>query len=103
MTGSDTWGGVWRKGLPVAPGARNAAGAVAPGGTLLVISHDKTNLEHGYGGPQDPAVLTSPDQVAAALEDFDIEKAERVNRDVETADGPRVGNRPRRPGPPFGV
>lgn len=69
---------------------RNAAAAVAPGGTLLVIAHDETNLEHGYGGPQDPAVLTGPLAVAAALEGFDIEKAERVEREVETADGPRV-------------
>ena len=44
----------------------------------------------GYGGPQDPAVLTGPDAVAAALEGFDIEKAERVEREVETPDGPRV-------------
>jgi SAM-dependent methyltransferase len=69
---------------------RNAAGAVTPGGTLLVIAHDESNLEYGYGGPQDPAVLTGPVAVAAALEGFDIEKAERVEREVETADGLRV-------------
>ncbi|MFI5054188.1 MAG: class I SAM-dependent methyltransferase, partial [Acidimicrobiia bacterium] len=69
---------------------RNAAAAVAPGGLLLVISHDETNLEQGYGGPQDPAVLTGPLDVATALDGFDIEKAERVERVVETADGPRV-------------
>jgi SAM-dependent methyltransferase len=68
----------------------NAAAAVAPGGILLVIAHDETNLEHGYGGPQDPAVLNGPLAVAAALEGFDIEKAERVEREVGTTDGPRV-------------
>jgi SAM-dependent methyltransferase len=68
----------------------NAAAAVAPGGILLVIAHDETNLAHGYGGPQDPAVLTGPDDVAAALEGFDIEKADRVEREVDTVDGPRV-------------
>lgn len=67
-----------------------AAAAVAPGGLLLVIAHDETNLEHGYGGPQDSAVLTGPVAVAASLEGFDIEKAERVDREVETVDGPRV-------------
>ncbi len=69
---------------------RNAAAAVAPGGTLLVISHDASNLEHGYGGPQEPAVLTGPEAVAAALGGFEIVKAERVERPVATADGPRT-------------
>ena len=69
---------------------RNAAAAVAPGGTLLVIAHDESNLEVGYGGPQDPRVLTSPAAVAAALDGFEVQKAERVERVVETADGPRV-------------
>jgi len=69
---------------------RNAAAAVAPGGTLLVISHDESNLEHGYGGPQDPSVLTGPETVAAALTGFEIVKAERVERPVDTADGPRT-------------
>ena len=54
-----------------------------------MIAHDETNLEHGYGGPQDPAVLTGPVAVAALLDGFDIEKAERVERDVDTAEGPR--------------
>lgn len=45
---------------------RGAAAAVRPGGTLLVVSHDVTNLTAGVGGPQDAAVLTTPDAVAAA-------------------------------------
>jgi SAM-dependent methyltransferase len=69
---------------------RHAAAAVGPGGTLLVIAHDETNLERGYGGPQDPSVLTGPLATAAALEGFDIEKAERVEREVDTANGLRV-------------
>jgi hypothetical protein len=28
-----------------------------PGGTLLVIAHERDNLEHGYGGPPGPAFL----------------------------------------------
>ena len=68
----------------------HAAAAVAPGGTLLVIAHDESNIERGYGGPQDPAVLTGPEAIAAALEGFEIVKAERVERPVDTADGPRV-------------
>jgi SAM-dependent methyltransferase len=69
---------------------RNAAAAVAPGGTLVVIAHDESNLGQGYGGPRDPAVLTGPEAVAAALDGFEIEKADRVERPVDTADGPRV-------------
>lgn len=69
---------------------RNAAAAVAPGGMLLVVAHDETNLEHGYGGPQDAAVLAGPGQMVAILDEFEIEKAERVERVVTTPDGPRV-------------
>ena len=46
---------------------RRAAVGVAPGGTLLVVGHDTTNLTGGHGGPQDPDVLFSPDDVAADL------------------------------------
>lgn len=34
---------------------RMAAAAVAPGGRLLVVAHDSTNLTAGFGGPQGPA------------------------------------------------
>ena len=43
-----------------------AAGAVASGGTFLLVGHDLTNVEHGHGGPSDPAVLLTPDEVAAS-------------------------------------
>ena len=36
---------------------RNLGRALAPGGTLLVVAHDSSNLAEGTGGPQDPAVL----------------------------------------------
>jgi SAM-dependent methyltransferase len=64
-----------------------AAGAVAPGGTLLVVGHDLQNLNGGHGGPKDPHVLFTPEQVAAELPGLEIEKAERVLRPVETEDG----------------
>ncbi|GAA2502618.1 hypothetical protein GCM10010406_43930 [Streptomyces thermolineatus] len=68
---------------------RRAAGAVAPGGALLVVGHDTTNLTEGVGGPQDPDVLFTPDDVLADLADSGLEavRAERVHRPVETADG----------------
>jgi SAM-dependent methyltransferase len=64
-----------------------AAEAVAPGGTLLVVGHDLQNLNGGYGGPKDPRVLFTPEDVAGELPGLEVEKAERVLRPVETEDG----------------
>lgn len=73
------------------PILRHAAAAVAPGGTFLLVSHDRDNLENGYGGPQDVAVLTSPEQVVAALGKFvAVERAEVAERHVQTDDGDRI-------------
>jgi hypothetical protein len=60
-----------------------AAAAVAPGGTLLLVAHDRANLTDGVGGPRDPDVLQTPDQVAGALPGFRIQRAERIRRPVE--------------------
>jgi SAM-dependent methyltransferase len=70
----------------------HAVHALAPGGTLLIIGHDRTNLARGYGGPQDAAVLTTPDELATdlAAAGLEIEKAELVERVVETPDGSRT-------------
>jgi SAM-dependent methyltransferase len=59
---------------------RAAAEAVAPGGTILIIGHDRTNLDHGVGGPRDPEVLFTPAEVAADLADLAVERAEVVRR-----------------------
>jgi SAM-dependent methyltransferase len=59
-----------------------AAGALAPGGTLLLIGHDRTNMTDGVGGPSDPTIHFTPDEIAAELKGLEIEKAERVLRDV---------------------
>lgn len=76
-----------------------AAGALGPGGTLLVIGHDTTNPTDGVGGPQDPSVLFGPDDVVADLEGLEgpapgpgglvVERAERVRRPVDTPEGAR--------------
>ena len=71
---------------------RRAADAVAAGGTLLVIGHDRTNLQEGYGGPQDPTILFSPDDVTddlAGIDELRVVRADRVMRPVMTADGER--------------
>ena len=61
---------------------------LAPGGTLLLVAHDSTNLAEGTGGPQDPAVLMSAEDVLADLEGIEVEvvRAERVAREVSAAD-----------------
>lgn len=71
---------------------RRAAAALAPGGVLLVVAHDSSNLEHGWGGPQDPAVLYTAAHVIADLdgEGLEIERAETVGRPVETPDGEKT-------------
>ena len=66
---------------------RHAAQALAAGGVLLVVGHDSTNLTEGFGGPKDPDVLFSPDDVVSDLEGLDIVRAERVTRRVTTDDG----------------
>jgi len=70
----------------------HAAAALAPGGMLLVVAHDRSNLDGGWGGPRDPAVQSTPAEMRAVLEALGLRvtKAERVERPVDTPDGPRV-------------
>jgi SAM-dependent methyltransferase len=56
--------------------------ALADRGTIVVVGHDRTNLTDGVGGPRDPALLYTPNEIAAALPSLTVEKAERVLRDV---------------------
>jgi SAM-dependent methyltransferase len=74
------------------PIVRAAASAVAPGGVFLLVAHDRRNLEHGHGGPQDPTVLYTASDVVGDLEgtSLEIERAETVKRPVQTSEGERV-------------
>jgi 2-polyprenyl-3-methyl-5-hydroxy-6-metoxy-1,4-benzoquinol methylase len=65
-----------------------AAAAVAVGGTLLVVGHDRTNLADGVGGPQDPDVLFTPGEVAADLAGFRVERADVTRRHAANGLGP---------------
>lgn len=67
-----------------------AADAVAPGGTFLFVGHDLLNRTEGVGGPSDPSLLCTPDEIAAELPGLEIEKAERVLREVADADRPAI-------------
>jgi len=68
---------------------RQAASAVADGGYLLVIAHDSTNLEHGFGGPQDPMVLYTADDVATDIDGLGlvVESSEVKHRAVPLEPG----------------
>ena len=67
-----------------------AASALAERGTFLLIGHDLTNLTEGVGGPSDPGVLYTPDDIVAELPELEIEKAGRVLRGVDRADRPAI-------------
>ena len=76
-----------------------ATAALAPGGTVVLIGHDLTNLTHGVGGPSDPELLSTPDELASELPGLEIEKATTILRDVDGEDRDAIDNlvRARRP------
>jgi len=71
---------------------RTVAEAVAPGGLFLLVAHDSSNLDHGCGGPQNPAVLYTASDVVGDLKGsgLEIERAETVERPVDTPAGERL-------------
>ncbi len=64
-----------------------------PGGTLLLVAHDTTNLTEGTGGPQDPSVLMTAEDVLDDLagETHKVVRAERVERKVDDGHGGVAG------------
>ncbi|MDO8732564.1 MAG: class I SAM-dependent methyltransferase [Actinomycetota bacterium] len=82
--------------LHLAPAERNAVlalavSAVAPGGRLMVIGHDKRNLAEGIGGPQDANLLFTPEEIVVQLEGLGLQIAHSQTRErlVETDQGAR--------------
>ena len=59
-----------------------AAGTLAPGGVALVVGYDSTNVPDGEGGPRDPELLFTPEDISADLDGLRVERAETI----------RVGN-----------
>jgi SAM-dependent methyltransferase len=61
-----------------------AAAAVAPGGRLLIVGHDRLNATEGEGGPPDPTRLFTAEEIGRELTATDpgltIERAETVRR-----------------------
>jgi SAM-dependent methyltransferase len=64
-----------------------ARAALASGGTFLLVGHDRSNLEHGHGGPQRLEVLYTADEVAGLFGGLAIEEAGTRRRPVETDQG----------------
>ena len=78
-----------------------AAGWVAPGGHLLVLGHDRANIEAGAPGPTNPDVLYTPEllrsAVGAGIGAPTVHRCETVRRDLaidpEGPDDARAGAR----------
>jgi len=67
----------------------HAASALSLGGTLFMVGHARLNLTHGVGGPQRSELLWEPSEIrreVAAL-GLTVQRAEHVQRPVETAEG----------------
>jgi SAM-dependent methyltransferase len=69
-----------------------AAKAVAPGGRLVIVGHDRSNLDEGEGGPRDPDVLFTAAEIGRDLldadPDFEVERAEIARRVEPPGRGP---------------
>jgi SAM-dependent methyltransferase len=72
-----------------AAAVRHGYGSLRTGGTFLLVAHDSTNLTQGTGGPQDPTVLMTAEDVLTDLggETFEVQQAGRVARVVGDGHG----------------
>jgi len=70
----------------------SAARSLRPGGVVLVVGYDTANATEGTaGGPRDPAVLFTADDIVAELPPaLVVERAERLRVTVPSADGDRM-------------
>jgi SAM-dependent methyltransferase len=66
-----------------------AATWLRPGGRMLVVGHDRDNLDRGVGGPQDPAVLHTVDMLREGAAALVVDRCEQVARPVQTPEGHR--------------
>lgn len=70
---------------------------LAPEGAIVVVGHALRNLTEGVGGPQDPAILNTVEQLHAAARDLELERCEEVIRPTEAGDAIDVVLVARRP------
>src|SRR5207302_6185309 len=71
------------------PLMRRIVDALAPGGHLVIVAHDRSNIEDGHGGPQDPDLLTTPEELSALLgaSGLEVIEAREVLRPVTLEPG----------------
>lgn len=62
-----------------------AAGYLVPGGTLALIGHDRENLDRGTGGPREPRILHTVDELLVAASRLEVVECRQFER--TTADG----------------
>lgn len=74
------------------PLLRRLAGWVAPGGRLVLLGHDRRNLDEGVGGPPDPDVLWTADALAdvASAAGLTLTQSRQVLRAVDGAPRPAI-------------
>lgn len=56
---------------------------LGPDGVLFMIGHDRSNLDHGVGGPQDPSVLWDLRSIVSWLDGLEIVESGVVERRVD--------------------
>lgn len=66
---------------------KRAVDWLEPYGELFMIGHHRSNLEHGYGGPQVPEILWDVPTITGWLQGLRLVEASVVRRPVETPDG----------------
>lgn len=70
---------------------------LAPGGSLVVVGHSLRNLTEGVGGPSDPNLLHTLDQLRSAAGGLDVHRCEEIIRptvDGDAIDAVLVATRP---------
>ena len=64
------------------------AGLVGTGGTLLIVAHDPSDLHSGVGRPHQADLFSTPEDMAALLDDaWDVRACESRPRVERTSDG----------------
>jgi hypothetical protein len=59
---------------------------LGPGGVLVVVGHALRNLTDGVGGPSDPALLHTVEQLRDAAAGMEVERCEEVVRPTDAGD-----------------
>ena len=65
----------------------HAVSGLNAGGAIVVVGHDEANLDGGTGGPQDPAVLYTPEKVTAIVKAAGLTEIKAVTVERHTANG----------------